>query len=185
MSVEDWAIMDVLTPIILSHVKGCIVEIGIGWSSIVFAKHSKDLNVKFYSCDKKKARCEWLKEWEGFHDNIVIYHNNSFAFAKWLKETPAIIFLDGNHTTSIVEKEISLFLPKLATNGVMFLHDTCPWQSTYEKKTAKGKDMQLYTIKNKLKKDPSLEVFTWPFTAASCGLTMILKKDMNEPWYRI
>ncbi|MHA2009881.1 MAG: class I SAM-dependent methyltransferase [Promethearchaeota archaeon] len=183
--------MDVLIPIILANVdKGCTAEVGIGYSSMVFVRHSINLNVNHYSCDKKKSRCDWLekytKEQEKPCNNVNIYRGKSYAFAEWLPEPPAVVLLDGNHNLGVVETEISLFLPKLVVGGVIFLHDTCPWEATYKRKLeTKGKRMTLHLIKDKLKANPELEVFTWPYTASYCGLTMILKKDMNQPWYRL
>ena len=46
-----WNIIDALTPIILKTVPGPIVEIGMGESSEVFAKHAKEFNRTLYSCD--------------------------------------------------------------------------------------------------------------------------------------
>jgi hypothetical protein len=76
-------------------------------------------------------------------------------------------------------------MPKVATGGVIFLHDTSPWKRTYNKKINMGRELTLPLIKKELKADETIEVFTWPYTAANCGLTMILKKDMTQPWYRL
>ena len=37
---KDWIILDKLTEIILAHVEGCVVDIGIGPSTRVLRKHS-------------------------------------------------------------------------------------------------------------------------------------------------
>jgi len=66
----------------------------------------------------------------------------------------------------------------------MFLHDTCPWKSTYEKKIAGGKQITTHQVRKALERNDKLDVFTWRYTASNCGLTMVLKKDMTEPFYR-
>ena len=44
MDPEEWQIINVLAPIILNTVEGCIVDIGIGRSTEILANHAKQLN---------------------------------------------------------------------------------------------------------------------------------------------
>ena len=70
----------------------------------------------------------------------------------------------------------------------MFFHDTCPMQGYYERKLEKKgieNEMSTWRLKSVLKSRDDIEVFTWPYTASNCGLTMILKKDITLPFYRL
>ena len=57
----EWKIMNVLAPIILKDVEGCVVDIGIGPSTEILRKHSKSFGVNHYSCDILPYKCEWAR----------------------------------------------------------------------------------------------------------------------------
>jgi len=46
-----WDIMDTIIPKVLKYVPGCIVEIGMGESTTIFADHAYQAGVALYSCD--------------------------------------------------------------------------------------------------------------------------------------
>lgn len=181
---HSWVILDRLTDVILENVKGCIVDIGIGYSSVVLAGHSRRLNREHHSIDTNTHICNFWK------DDLASYNHHlhnclSSTFMKNFTGTPAIVFIDGNHKVDVVRSEFDFFFEKLVIGGVIFLHDTLPWEGNYEKKLAKGKEMNTYRLRKELEPRLEMEVFTWPYTAAFCGLTMVLKKDMEQPFYRI
>ena len=59
----------------------------------------------------------------------------------------------------------------------MFLHDTFPH---YEKLLSDGKAGDVYKVRQELEKNPDIDVFTWPYTANSFGLTMVMKHEPNK-----
>ena len=186
---KPWIIIDRLADIILSCVNGCIVEIGIGESSIILTKHAEKFNRKFYTCDRAGKRCDWVRNNpQTQYDKLIVYHGRSLNFIKDFDDTPAIVFIDGDHKIDTVLQEFEFFIKILSIGGVMFFHDTCPMQGYYERKLEKKgieNEMSTWRLKSVLKSRDDIEVFTWPYTASNCGLTMILKKDITLPFYRL
>lgn len=178
-----WVVLDRLSDIILAHNKGCIVEIGIGYSSEILLKHAIALNRKFYTCDISKTRCDELKNKTNY-DKLYIYNMKSNKFMLQFNDIPSLVFIDGNHFAKVLKPETKFFLEKMNYGAVMFLHDTCPTKSKYESKTAHGRIMDTYTVRQELEQDKNLDVFTWRYTAKDAGLTMIWKKDLRDPMYR-
>ena len=101
-------------------------------------------------------------------------------------DTPALVLIDGNHMAGVVRQEAHFFIERLATGGVIFMHDTMPPEGGYERKLKqKNKEMDTYKVRQELEKLPYIEVFTWPYSSGGCGLTMVLKKDMERKFYRL
>lgn len=184
---EPWIIVDRLADVILTCVEGCIVEIGVGHSSFTLAKHAQAFDRIYHACDSSWKRCDWLeKQPEIVFDKLIVHRKKSTEFIETFDDTPAIVFIDGNHRIKTVIYEFEFFIKKLAVGGVMFFHDTCPMEGYYERKLEKrGREMNTWRLKPYLKLRDDIEVFTWPYTAATCGLTMVLKKDMSAPFYRV
>ena len=188
---EDWIIINTLTPIILNHVKGCIVEIGAGLSTKMFAKMASKAGVNFYSCDINADKLNIIKdeiekEVPMKNSKAVFCGQSSTSFLKRfefnIKEYPAIVFLDGCHDYRIVRIEANYFLQKMLVGGVMFLHDTLPLKESYIKAPLGLGDV--YKLRQDLEKQENLDCFTWPYTAKGYGLTMVIKKELNRPYYR-
>ena len=57
-SLGMWVIVDRLADVILSYVEGCIVEIGMGVSTPMLAKLSKNFGVKHYAVDQSRGKCK-------------------------------------------------------------------------------------------------------------------------------
>ena len=180
---HPWVVLDRLAEIILANVDGCIVEIGVGLSTLIFEEHAKTYNRTFYTVDKRISKCNWVKE-NTTYDKIIINNQSSNNFMKTFEDSPALILLDGSHKLFTVEAEASFFLDKMNIGGVLFIHDTSPQIKHYERKVGQGKKMNTYEVRKTLEKDNRYDVFTWRYTAAKCGLTMVLKKDINDPIYR-
>ncbi len=180
-----WDIMDVLIPKILKYRRGNIVEIGMGESSLIFAKHAFDAHVNLYSCDLKLGGMFNVFDRELF-DGHFCYVGKSEDFIKEFDGFPAIVFLDGEHRYEIIKKEVDFFLPRLLPDGVMFLHDTMP---IYEYNTKPDKDGlnpgDAYRMRQELERNPEVDVFTWPFSANDMGLTMVIKHDNERPYWRL
>ena len=182
-----WAIMDALVPRILEHIKGPIVEIGMGESSTILANHAHQAGRKLYSCDIEIGGMFRVFD-KPLFDNHVCFIGKSEEFIKDFKETPAIVFIDGEHTYKTVKMEVDFFLPILRTFGVMFMHDTFPYCERMIQKDGSGqKPEDIYRVRQELERNPDIDVFTWPYTALFVGLTMVLKHQPNnyrEHWMR-
>lgn len=183
---EDWIIVDRLADIILSNVKGCIVEIGIGISTVILSGHARDFKVKHYVCDSKESRCDWFRDQYGDRKDSIVFNEESVEFMKSFDDEVALLFIDGDHHHENVIKEAEFFIDKLVPGGVGFFHDmyVAPeHQFWYEK----GKKPEATTYKARLKMEQMKDIWclTFPYTAQDRGLTMILKKEKNRPYYRL
>ena len=180
---HPWIVLDRITEIVLENVKGCIVEIGCGLSTMVLAEYAKNYDRVLYTVDKRISKCDWIKE-NVEYDKVIINNQSSNNFIKTFNDTPAVVLLDGSHKLVTVEAETSFFLDKMNIGGILFMHDTSPQIKHYERKVGQGKKMNTYEARKTLERDNRYDVFTWRYTAAKCGLTMVMKKDINDPIYR-
>ena len=175
MSNERWTILDALVGVILFNRKGCVVEIGSGESTNILAKYSKEADVNLYTCDLNKNIPLFFNK--HFH-----FQGSSFEFIKQFNDIPAVVFLDGNHDYEITSKEVEFFLEKLLVGGVIFLHDTYPPSKS---KLVREHCSDSYRLRQEYEKRKNIvDTFTWPYTAGDCGLTMIIKKSLDRPFYR-
>ena len=171
---REWIILNSLSPIILSNVEGCVVDIGIGPSTEILRNHSKSLQVAHYTCDTYNEKCVWARG-----VGCKVYEGESLDFIKQFNDSPvALVFIDGDHKYEVVKQEVEFFLPLLSYGGVIFLHDTNPPKQFMADDGTRCGDV--YRFRPELERDKSLQVFTWPYTAARCGLTMIMK-GVNVP----
>ena len=173
---EHWILIDALAPVILQNVEGCIVDIGIGASTTVLAKHAVTFGRKQYSCDQNRRFCKWA---DRELRTPIVFCGDSTAFIKELSESIALAFHDGSHQHHIVINEARLLLEKLSPGGVLFIHDTYPHPDFVTEDGSKCGD--LYKTRQELEQDISLQVFTWIYTAFNFGLTMVMKKETNQP----
>ena len=181
---SPWIIVDRLTDIILSKVEGCIVEIGLGSSSLILSKYAKQFDRKHYACDINKRKCDWVKS-NVDYDKLIIHNENSFKFIEKFDDKIALLFIDGNHKYEILKEEINSLVPKIVPGGVGFFHDTYIALKWHERYIAKNKVSDTYKARLDLEKRNDVWCLTFPYTAAECGLTMILKKEENRPDYRL
>lgn len=177
---QDWIIIEQLGDVILKYVEGQIFEIGAGLSTPILSKLAKDFGRNFYCFEKREDRCNRAKEFGG-----VIFQGNSLDNIGKLSETTiAMGLIDGMHTAAIVRAEISFFLERLSVGGVIFLHDT--YRSTspflHPDSTIIG---DVYKVRNELETLDNIQIFTWPYTAMNCGLSMVMKMDPNRPYYEM
>lgn len=179
---QPWIIIDRLADIILNYVHGCVVEIGIGFSTVILNKHAEKAGVPFYTCDSKEARCDWART---TFPNAKVFFGRSSAFMKQFQDNPALVFIDGEHNFRTMYNDSKFFLDRMLTGGIMFLHDTCPVEFRFEKIALSGKALDCHKIRKYLETQKDFDVFTWRYTAAECGLTMVLKKELNAPEYKI
>lgn len=177
-----WMVLDKITDIVLWNIPGCVVEVGCGASSNVLGKHAHKMGRVFYSCDKSHKKLDYIVSHSPY--KITPFYGSSLDFIQQFNESPAVVFIDGDHRAKILQQEVDFFLEKLAIGGVIMLHDTCPWDKTFETKTKQGKIIDTFTVRLNLEKNPNVDTFTWRYTAGQCGVTMVLKKDPAAPHYR-
>lgn len=179
----EWVIVDRLADVILNNVEGCIVDIGMGLSTVILSRYAIMFNRKQYSCDIDK----WCaKKLSNLHPNHKVFIGSSENFLKEFNDTPALVFIDDSHQYSNVKREMDFFLDRIAYQGIIFLHDTIPISEEFISSEG-GKCGEAYRIRQELEKRSDLWTFTWayPKQAQNCGLTMITKKDLNRPFYQI
>jgi len=184
---DKWCILEALTGIILKHVPGSIVEIGTSHgdsmyhrrkSTNIFAEKAMMARVPFYTCDiKHRVEIDYT---EHYH-----FAGSSLDFIEQFDKTGfAIVFLDGCHDYGVVIKEFYFFYKRLNLGGMIFLHDTSPLK---EKMLRHGACSDCYKVRQEIeqKRDKlDCDVMTWPYSCGKAGLTMVLKKDPNRPYYR-
>ena len=180
---ERWVILDILAGLILTNRKGCVVEIGIGpdlrSSTGALMKRAKEANVKFYTCDVSKGKAKVLNDLYDYpkHTHFL---GNSESFMEQFDDTPAVVFIDGLHSGEMVLKESRFFLDIMMEGGVLFLHDTFPPKKSFLISARSG---DVYKARQELEKE--MNCFTWPYTAANAGLTMIIKHADDRPYFRM
>lgn len=90
-------------------------------------------------------------------------------FFKTFNEHPNIIFIDADHHFEQVKKDFINSLNCLSEHGIIFLHDTDPYQLELLEQTRCGDS---YKMHEWIKQNYSdLNIITLPFTIA--GLTMV------------
>lgn len=176
---EGWIIIEKLTKIILDNVDGHVVEIGVGRSSRAINKGVKEVGVNHYMCDTSiKASIKWSQQ-KFKLDNVIIYEGKSLDFIKIFPDIPlSVVLLDGEHKYDTIKQELNFFLSRLVVGGVIFLHDTYPpdrWKNNEGRFCG-----DVYKIRSELEKKEDVQIFTWPYTAGECGLSMVMKKDPGK-----
>lgn len=173
----EWIIISRLADIILHNVQGCIVDIGMGLSTIILADYAMAFNRKQYSCDRNPGIIKWIHA--PLHKDHIIFSDDSRKFLTKFDDIPALIFLDGDHRYKIVSQEVNFFLGKMEPGAVIFLHDTYPPEDLADE--SGGKCGDVYKVRQDFEKADYVQTFTWPYEsqAQGCGLTMIMKKELN------
>lgn len=175
----SWDILEVVTNKVLQYNPGDIIEIGMGESTKVLAACAYQHDVKLYSCDLKMGgRGDYFdKPVSKCHHCFV---GSSKKFMKQYKGNPSIVLLDGSHLYEDIKREVDFFLPRMKIGGVMFLHDTMPPDEGFLHDEMCG---QAYKIRQDLEVTNEVDTFTWPYSALSVGLTMVMKHNDDRPDY--
>ncbi|MFX0194540.1 MAG: class I SAM-dependent methyltransferase [Candidatus Hodarchaeota archaeon] len=172
---NGWIVLEQIVPIVLYFRPHCIVEIGSGASTIYLARFAEKFGVKFYSCDKSPRKNRtYIK-------NHIHVQKFSKDFIEEFDDTPAVVLIDADHAYDVAKMEFDFFFERLVPGGVIFLHDTLPPVDYYLAQTACG---DVYRLRQELeKRTDEMDCFTWPYTANWCGLTMVLKKEKERPYW--
>jgi hypothetical protein len=178
-----WGLLGVLSEYVLSVVKGSIIEIGVGESSLYFTELAKKYNRKIYHCDYSVGKVINYKSVPGyFKDEESIFRMTSDQFFESITPTDvALGFIDGNHLYDYVKRDFENIFKFLVDNGYIFLHDTYPMNEEYTSEHRCGTG---YILRQELEKDPRVDCFTFLNTAWDVGLTMVRKKSKNLPYYQ-
>lgn len=172
---NGWILLERIVPVILYYRPNCIVEIGAGASTIYLARLAEEYNVKFYSCDKAPRKNRT------YTDNHIFVQKYSHDFIEEFDDTPSVVLIDADHHYEIAKMEFDFFFDKLVPGGVIFIHDTMPPVAYYMEMTACG---DVYKLRQELEqRTDEMDCFTWPYTAGWCGLTMVIKKEKDRPYW--
>lgn len=178
---KEWAILDYMVPFILYNRKGCLVEIGMGNSTFFLCKHASAFDRTLYSCDINTE-----KTYKLFHGHEVRMMSSE-DFMEDFEENPAVVLIDGDHSYKTAKMEFDFFFEKLVTGGVIFLHDTYPpiaVDDDPEKFLGETACGDVWKLRQDLeKRRDEMDVLTWPYGAGWSGLTMILKKEKDRPYW--
>jgi len=176
----EWDLLSFITMGILRYLKGPVVEIGMGASTLMFAHHCQQRKIKLYSCDVVMGGMFKAFKQELFKDHIC-YIGKSEDFIKQFKDRPSIVFIDGFHEYNTVKMEGDFFLKRLIKHGVLFFHDMFPPEERLL--AANPKPHDIYKYRQELERNPDYDVFTWPFSSLNMGLTMVMKHDKDRPYW--
>lgn len=182
---KNWAVLDLLADFILSNTEGDIFEIGYGRSSKILNKYAYHYGRIHLICDTNKKKVD--KATKHFK-NISTYIGRSLDYIKKLSDFPiAIGMIDGEHIYETVMVEFDWIFERLSKNGMIFIHDTYPSKEEWVTDNNKFSG-NVYKVRQELEKRDDLQIFTWPYGAAysdiECGLSMVMKKESNRPFYR-
>lgn len=176
-----WIIVERLADIVLHFVPGCIVEIGIGASTVVLAKFAREFKVKHYAVDTDKKKCERMeKNPKTNHKHLVVYRGRSLDFIQEFDDTPSLVFIDGCHKSEVVIQEAAFFIHKINPGGIIFFHDMYLCREWRDRHDEKGKFSDTYLVRHLLENMRNIWCFTFPYTASGCGLTLVMKKPEYE-----
>ena len=180
---DRFGILSILGDYVLLHVKGDILEIGVGESSILLTKLAKKFGRKVYHCDISPGEITNCASIPGiFDDNGVVKALASDDFFKEVDFTPiALGFIDGDHIYEQVKKDFDNLLPLMTDNGFIFLHDTYPPDEDYINEWKCG---TVYKLRQELEHRNDIDVFTFPYGAMEVGFTMCRKLPRDLPYYR-
>lgn len=181
---QDWIIIERLGDIILRNVDGHIFEIGVGFSTPIFSNLAADFDRNLYCFETNEKMCDLAKMF-----GATVFQGKSLANIEKLSETTiAMGLIDGRHRAGTVRAEISFFLKRLSPGGVIFLHDTYSCKSPILKSAKNFTEKMIgdvYKVRKELESLDTIQIFTWPYTAMNCGLSMVMKMDPDRPYYEM
>lgn len=184
---KSWKILQTLSDIVLFYSGGCIIDVGMGLSTIMLGEEAVKYKRIHFTCEAESYIYQRYSKYckhEYWHPYLMESLHFISKLPKLFEEyntRPSVIFLDGSHMFDVVREEIYEYLKLLNDDGVLFLHDTFP--AVNEWITDNGARCgDVYRVRQMLEKNINFDVFTWTFKKASqgCGLTMIRKKNNQE-----
>jgi len=142
---------------VLNTPSGDVVEIGSarGGTTIVLIEAAKQVGKFVYSVDPYPEEMEGkaygytpglMNEFKerftknilnGKHLNIIQFNNDLAGCIDLIPDNLSVVFIDGCHEFSFVQKEYELIWPKIVKGGILYIHDIY-WGDGQVSKTARG-----------------------------------------------
>ena len=199
-STERFGILGMLGHTILSSLPGtCIIEIGVGESSIYLTEAARRLHRKIFYCDLAYGKIFNPLTVPGYlHENLVLIENRVISsydsysgvayvgtsddFFRDLKFPPVgLAFIDGDHHYEAVKRDFDNIFRLLVPHGVIFLHDTWP---PSEESIVNDYCSTAYKMRKELESREDVDCFTFTSgVACSVGLTMCRKRSVGGAHY--
>jgi hypothetical protein len=180
-----WGLLYVLGDYVLTYVKGDILEIGCGESSILLSKLSKKFNRICHHIEFSKSGVENMKSTKGYFGyNSLVYNCTSdvfFQMEKLHELKLAFSFIDGDHMYEQAVKDFLNVWKYTVDEGMIALHDTLP---PNEKWTTENKCGTVYKLRRELEKWDEIDIFTFPHSAFEVGLSIVRKRG-DRSWEKI
>lgn len=197
-----FGMLGVLGDMILTSLPGAhILEIGTGESSIYLTQLARLHNRRIFYCDEARGKITNPMTISGYlhedialterypepasyrHKQAVAYVGTSDDFFKNIELPPiGLAFIDGEHHSEFVRRDVDNTLRHLVNDGYIFCHDMYP----YEEGLVLGDYCaDAYRVRQELERRLDLDVFTFSkMVACNVGLTMIRKKPGSRPYYQ-
>ena len=168
---REWEVLEVIAPLALNWVTGCIVEIGAGITTGILHKLAVEFDREFYSCDikkypyglrKKPKLSKYYKPYTGSSDDFAKQFNKKISFA----------FIDGCHLYDFVRRDFFFVYGLLNPGGIVCMHDMLP---ASQKHAGPGQCQDAYKLRLELEKREDIEIVSWPYPNYH-GVSMVIKK---------
>lgn len=176
---SEWSILEALADIILHFRPNPVLEFGAGESTKILAAAAENASLDFYSVDMARHK---LVKYSQFQ-TCILGKTDDFMehYDEYIKKDLGLVLIDANHNHEQARKEFNFLFPKVVFGGVIFIHDTYPPHEEYLSETSCG---DVYKLRQELeKRTDEMDVFTWPYTARWMGLTMVIKKEKDRPYW--
>jgi len=186
---HNMAIVGILGDYALNFLKGDMLEIGVGESSMYMSALAKKYSRKIYYCDSNADKVDDIKKSGYFAENSEIhvclsddmFANNTF--------TPlAFSFIDGYHSYEGARKDFWNVEKYTVPNGLILLHDSYPLT---EDCCGNGGNGEVYKLRQELEQNKDFECFTFVGNKDSSiepcyyiSSTLVRKKPVNRPYYQ-
>jgi len=168
---KQWEVLEVIGPLALNWVSGCILEIGAGVTTEILHKLAVEFDRLFYSCDLKKNP-DGLRKRYKLGKHYKPYKGTSDDFAKQFNEKISFAFIDGCHLYDFVRRDFFFVYGLLNPGGIVCMHDMLP---ASQKHAGPGQCQDAYKLRLELEKREDIEIFSWPYPNYH-GVSMVIKK---------
>ncbi len=168
---RQWEILEVIGPLALNWVPGCIVEIGSGTTTRILHNLAVEFDRDFYSCDLKKNPNR-LRKGYNLGEHYIPFKGTSDDFALQHKKSISFSFIDGCHLYDFVKRDFNFVYGLLNPGGIVCMHDTLP---ASQKHASPGQCQDAYKLRLELEKREDIEIVTWPYPNYH-GISMVMKK---------
>jgi SAM-dependent methyltransferase len=168
---DQWQPLQYFGDFVLNWVKGCIVEIGCGTTTVVLYNLAERWERDFYSCDLKRDG-SGIRKKNNMSDRYKPTKESSDDFAKHFNQEISFAFIDGCHKYEFIKRDFKFIYSLLRPGGVVFMHDTLP---PSERHARPGACNDAYKFRLELEKREDIEIISWPYPNYY-GLSMVIKK---------